>query len=136
MKNTPILVNEIIPKPKTVLEFYEGHPERWTQDPHGRVNRDGMPVADRKYACALCLGAAMGHVYLRDDFGVYGLTHQPAFDAAEQRLFRMLYRHEVARMGFEEAWEARLGQPWIPVWNDFKGRTFDDIVQVCKEARI
>lgn len=127
MLNKPVLVNEITPKPKSVLEFYEGHPERWCQGSSGRVNRDGDYVGETAQACALCLGAAIGYLYD---------SHFDAYIHVLKRLFRHAFATDVKVYGFDRAWATHESDPWIPLFNDAEGRTFEEIVQVCREARI
>ena len=125
---TPVLVNEI--GATTLLEFYEGHPERWCQGWWGRVRPDGYYVSGNDEACALCIGAAMGFIYYK---GVGTLNN---LDAPEGRLFRTLFPDEVRRMGFEDSFEAWKHRPWMMAWNDAPERTHEDVVQACREARI
>lgn len=126
------LVNEIIPKPKTVLEFYEGHPERWTKGFRGRKDKAGNQVDTNAEACALCLGAALGFVYCDPN----GRHYDDSMQGATHRLFRIARASDVRRDGFEEAYEAVWTSPWIVFFNDKPDRTFEEIVQICREARI
>jgi hypothetical protein len=50
-----------LPKTKTLLEFFEGHPERWTQRTIAR-DAHGNTTLNRESACAFCLIGAAIHI--------------------------------------------------------------------------
>jgi hypothetical protein len=116
---------------KSVLELYDGHPERWTQDAYGMVTKDGKNTDRREQACKVCLGVALGLVYYEPGTQAFDILN-----AANERLFRVLHAPAVAKYGFEDAYRNHTSNRWIIDWNDKVGRTHEEVVQVCRNARI
>jgi hypothetical protein len=126
---TPVLVNEISPRPQSVFELFDGHPERWTQEAYGMERANGMWTDKREEACKVCLGVALGLVYPKEN-------DWTKLNAATDRLFRVIHAETIRREGFDEAKEYLLDTRWIIDWNDKHGRTVEEVAQACKDARI
>ena len=106
------LVNEISPKPKTVLEFFKGHRERWIQLHKGLVDRNGDEVKTILSSSCLCLGSAIGFVY----------RGSKKLDDVIKRAIEIVgNKHSTS---------------FIPKFNDDPETTFEDIIEVCKAANI
>jgi len=99
--------------PETALEWFSENPGRWCQR-KGMIGRAGnqVPYASGD-AVAMCLGAASGFFH----------PDEPAISMALGR----------AREVIAKKW-GHTGL--LPSWNDAKERTIDDILYVCREARL
>lgn len=52
----------IAPKPKSVLELFDGHPERWTKYVYNK-DANGSPYVSDNNAVCWCLSGAMIYIY-------------------------------------------------------------------------
>lgn len=99
----------MIDKPKTVLELFEGHPERWTQFADARNERNKCVAASSDQACKWCLVGALLLVYL-DEGQKYGEMRRKVLVAADASC--------------------------VTDWNDAHERTFSEVVELCRKAQI
>lgn len=100
---------------KTITELFENHPERWTQRVNARTQRWGetcRPTDPR--ACRWCIFGAL--------IKVYGMQTDK-FWGARQALEEVLQKYGL--------WDSA-----VTGYNDAQGRTFTEILDWVKEAKV
>lgn len=121
-KKTPM----IEPKPQTVLELFENHPERWTQGVAARdANNGGCETFDGCAVC-WCLSAAIELVYAPPPGKLVAGNCKPFWTALEKVREQIENRYFFAN---------------IVDFNDGKRRadaptTFDEVLAIVREAGV
>jgi hypothetical protein len=93
-------------KPKTVLELFEGHPERWVKGSEARSEYGHMCRPTHKAAVCWCLVGALSFVYRNE------VEHWQAM----RRVFQFVKS--------------------IRTWNDDSNRTFDELLDLVRRAGV
>lgn len=102
-------------KPKTILELYENHPERWTQRVNARTEKWGEVCrASDPRACRWCLWAAISYIY--------GMHSTKFFDS--------YYKLQIT-LGTYGLWGTD-----IVGYNDSSDRNHQEIVNLVREAGV
>lgn len=104
----------LLPKPKTLLEFYS-RPARWTQDVTARDKNGNPTEMDSGRAVALCLGAAIRHIYGEEGEG-------PVIE----RLLALVNQDRDDTQAYE----------LLSSWNDEEERSFRDVRKLVTTARL
>lgn len=94
-------------KPKTVVELFEGHPERWIKGNYGEDLEGIACLSKSPFACKWCLQGAINKVYADD---------------ADKRFNTNIKLRASVGMLFD--------------WNDAPERTFEEVLAKCKELGI
>jgi len=100
----------MIPKPFTLQQFFS-RPSRWTKGVTARDHNGNPCEADSKHAAALCLSAAVHHIY--------GETEE-----IPRRLLEIINEDLDHTQAFET----------LADWNDEEKRTFKDIRALITKA--
>jgi hypothetical protein len=105
----------MLPKVKTLQEFYS-RPDRWTKetlarDRHGEATHTGSPAA-----VALCLSAAVSHVYAQEG----------QVPRVIEELLEVINEGLDNTQAFDE----------LTAWNDAAARTFKDIRWLVAKANL
>lgn len=98
-------------KPKTVVELFEGHPERWTQGTFSRDAAGNVTRVSSPHTMCWCLSGAIWFIY-----------DGPEFSKAVMRVAMVLDNHG-----------CDLG---IAAWQDRPEHTFEEVFAVAKQAQI
>jgi hypothetical protein len=98
----------MIPKPKTVLELFEGHPERWTKGAFAKnANGDCRMTCDPEAVCFCLLG---------------GLT--------------LVYGYNLGTAEKAEQLQIPKGYTGVDDFNDAPGTTFEMVLEVVRKAGV
>jgi hypothetical protein len=104
----------MLPTTKTLREFYS-RPSRWTKEALARDARGEETEIDSSAAVALCLSAAVSHVYGEED--------RPR---VTQELLEVINEGLDNTQSFED----------LSSWNDASARTFKDIRWLVSRAKL
>lgn len=102
----------MIQKPSTVLELFEGHIERWTTKTFSRDSSGNVTGIQSPHTTCWCLLGAIWFIYDRPEFG----------DAISR-----------AAEAVKKLYDTDIG---IAEWQDQPERTFEEVLEVVKEAKI
>jgi hypothetical protein len=103
----------MLPKVKTLQEFYS-RPGRWTKEAMARDARGAQTHTDSDAAVALCLSAAVDHVYGEDSAQI------------TEELLEVINEGLDNTQSFDD----------LISWNDAAARTFKDIRWLLSKANL
>jgi hypothetical protein len=109
----PSLLTAIEPKPKTVAEFFRGHPERWTKRSMYR-GRQGNSCSLDTAVCA-CLGGAVNFVYGNDCHAIVD---------------------KLSGLAIDRTMKSDYPTSNFAAYNDWPATSFEDILSLAEAANV
>lgn len=103
-------------KPKTVVELFEGHPERWTQGTFSKDAAGNITHISSPHTMCWCLTGAIWFVYDNLEFG-------NAVSRTTEAIKKLHHYHQDTIIS-------------LASWQDQPERTFEEVFAVAKEAKI